>query len=156
MAMNAIEGKGYFALDTNTLPWEQRSKAHLPAPIFRKILHTDPETGVFFQIVKYPAGVINPSHTHPCAHAIYVLEGTLVTHRGRYGPGTFVWFPEGEVMEHALTKSLRIRNEAIKSLCASVRRFRYATIKEECKRDYPHALQALWKALDRVDDLIQN
>ena len=63
---------------------------------------------------------------------------------------------EGEVMEHALTKSLRIRNEAIKSLCASVRRFRYATIKEECKRDYPHALQALWKALDRVDDLIQN
>jgi hypothetical protein len=63
---------------------------------------------------------------------------------------------EGEVLEHALTKSFRIRNEAIKSLCSSVRRFRDATIKEQCKSDYPHALQALWKALDRAEDLIQN
>jgi hypothetical protein len=44
----------------------------------------------------------------------------------------------------------------IKSLCSSVRRFRDATIKEECKSDYPHALHALWKALDRAEDLIQN
>jgi hypothetical protein len=63
---------------------------------------------------------------------------------------------EGEVLEHALTKSFRIRNEAIKSLCSSVRRFRDATIKEECKADYPHALQALWKALDRAEDLIRD
>jgi hypothetical protein len=63
---------------------------------------------------------------------------------------------EGEILEHALTKSFRIRNEAIKSLCSSVRRFRDATIKEECKSDYPHALQALWKALDRAEDLIGN
>jgi hypothetical protein len=63
---------------------------------------------------------------------------------------------EGEALEQALTKSFRIRNEAIKSLCSSVRRFRDATIKEECKGDYPHALQALWKALDRAEDLIQS
>jgi hypothetical protein len=63
---------------------------------------------------------------------------------------------EGEILENVLTKSFRIRNEAIKSLCSSVRRFRDATIKEECKSDYPHALQALWKALDRAEDLIGN
>jgi hypothetical protein len=63
---------------------------------------------------------------------------------------------EGEILEHALAKSLRIRNEAIKSLCSSVRRFRDATVKEECKGDYPHALQTLWKALDRAEDVIQN
>jgi hypothetical protein len=63
---------------------------------------------------------------------------------------------EGEILGHALSKSLRIRNEAIKSLCSSVRRFRDATIKEECKGDYPHALQAMWKALDRAEDLIQS
>jgi hypothetical protein len=63
---------------------------------------------------------------------------------------------EGEALEHALTKSLRIRNEAIKSLCSSVRRFRDATVKPECKSDYPQALQALWKALDRAEDLIQS
>jgi len=95
-----VDGTTYFALDSNALPWEQRTNPHLPAPIFRKVLHTDAETGVFFQLVRYPRGVINPSHTHPCSHAIYVLEGTLVTHRGSYGPGAFVWFPEGEVMSH--------------------------------------------------------
>jgi hypothetical protein len=62
---------------------------------------------------------------------------------------------EGEILEHALAKSLRLRNEAIKSLCSSVRRFRDTTVKPECKSDYPHALQALWKALDRAEDLIQ-
>ena len=35
---------------------------------------------------------------------------------------------EGETLEHALPKSFRIRNEATKSLCSSVRRFRGATI----------------------------
>src|ERR1700731_2338234 len=63
---------------------------------------------------------------------------------------------EGEVLEHALTKSLHFRNEAIKSLYSSVRRFRDATIQKECKSDYPRALQALWKALDRAEDLIQS
>jgi hypothetical protein len=63
---------------------------------------------------------------------------------------------EGEILEHSLTKTVRVRNDAIKSLCTSVRRFRDATIKEECQRDYLHALQALWKALDRAEDLIQN
>jgi hypothetical protein len=63
---------------------------------------------------------------------------------------------EGEALERGLTKSFRIRNEAIKSLCSSVRRFRDATIRQECKSDYPHALQALWKALERAEDLIQS
>jgi hypothetical protein len=35
-------------------------------------------------------------------------------------------------------------------------RLRAWSIKEECKGDYPHALRALWKALDRAEDLIQN
>jgi hypothetical protein len=64
--------------------------------------------------------------------------------------------PREKTLEHALPKSLRIRNEATKSLCSSVRRFRDATIKAECKSDYPHALQALWKALVRAEDLIQS
>lgn len=97
------DSPGFFALDTSTLPWERRENPHLPAPIFRKVMHTDSETGVFFQLVRYPKGVVNPDHTHPCAHAMYVLDGTLLTHKGRFGPGSFVWFPEGEVMHHGAT-----------------------------------------------------
>jgi hypothetical protein len=42
---------------------------------------------------------------------------------------------EGEALERALTNSFDLRNDAMKSLCSSVRRFQDATIKEECKRD---------------------
>ncbi|MFM9961118.1 MAG: cupin domain-containing protein [Planctomycetaceae bacterium] len=60
----------------------------------------DSQRAAEIRLVKYPAGIINPLHTHPCGHGMYVLEGTPVTHNGSFGPGTFVWFPEGEVMEH--------------------------------------------------------
>ncbi len=90
----------YFAIDSNAMPWEERFNEHIGRALFRKELFSDPETGMMVRLVRYPAGVINPDHTHPCGHGMYVLEGTLVTHQGRYGPGSFVWFPEGETMRH--------------------------------------------------------
>jgi quercetin dioxygenase-like cupin family protein len=93
----------FFAIDTADQAWEERYNEKLGAVILRKDLHTDPETGAEIRLVRYPAGVVNPHHTHPCGHGLYVLEGRLVTHKGTFGPGTFVWFPEGEVMEHGAT-----------------------------------------------------
>ena len=93
----------FVALDTAALPWESRYNEHLGKMLYRKNLVTDPDTGMEVRIVKYPAGVINAMHTHPCAHGMYVIEGTLVTNRGSFGAGHFVWFAEGEVMEHGAT-----------------------------------------------------
>ncbi len=90
----------FLAIDTTKLPWEERFSEQIGKAIFRKELFSDPDTGMMVRLVKYPAGVINPTHTHPCGHGMYVLEGMLVTHKGRHGPGSFVWFPEGETMEH--------------------------------------------------------
>jgi quercetin dioxygenase-like cupin family protein len=58
------------------------------------------DTGEVAMLVRYPAGQKQPPHTHSYGHGIYVLQGKLVTHRGTYGPGTFVWFPPNEVIEH--------------------------------------------------------
>lgn len=91
------------AIDIQALPWEARFNAALGRTIYRKDLVQDPETGMEVRVVRYPAGVMNVWHTHPCAHGMYVLEGTLVTHAGNYGAGTFLWFPEGLVMEHGAT-----------------------------------------------------
>lgn len=88
------------AIDTGALPWEERFNEKIGRALYRKNLLQDPDTGMEVRLVRYPAGVVNPLHTHPCAHGMYVLEGTLVTHQGRYGPGAFLWFPEGMVMEH--------------------------------------------------------
>jgi quercetin dioxygenase-like cupin family protein len=90
----------FVTADTGAMPWEERPNERIGRALYRKNLFEDPETGVAIKLVRYPAGVLNPSHTHPCGHGMYVLEGQLVTHRGVYGPGSFVWFPEGEVMEH--------------------------------------------------------
>ncbi|MBM3812147.1 MAG: DUF4437 domain-containing protein [Acidimicrobiia bacterium] len=90
-------------VDANSLPWEERFNEHLGRTLYRKNLITDPDTGMEVRLVRYPAGVINKLHTHPCAHGMYVLEGTLVTNQGNFGPGSFVWFPEGMQMEHGAT-----------------------------------------------------
>jgi quercetin dioxygenase-like cupin family protein len=90
-------------IDTNVVPWEERFNEKLGVSLYRKNLLEDPDTGIEIRLVRYPAGVVNPLHTHPCGHGMYVLEGVLVTHEGRFGPGSFVWFDEGETMEHGAT-----------------------------------------------------
>ncbi len=90
----------YYSIDTQEMPWEERFNDKIGRALFRKELYEDPQSGMLIRLVKYPAGIINPGHTHPCGHGMYVLEGTLVTHAGSYPPGSFVWFPEGETMEH--------------------------------------------------------
>ena len=73
------------AIDANSLPWEERFNEKIGRALYRKNLFTDAETGMEIRLVRYPAGIVNPRHTHPCAHGMYVLEGTLVTHEGRFG-----------------------------------------------------------------------
>jgi quercetin dioxygenase-like cupin family protein len=87
-------------VESGSLPWEERFNEKLGVSLYRKNLITDPGTGMEIRLVRYPAGIVNPLHTHPCAHGMYVLEGTLATNAGEFGPGTFVWFSEGETMEH--------------------------------------------------------
>ena len=55
-------------------------------------------------LMRYDAGFINPWHTHQCAHGMFVLSGTLRTNEGDFGPGSFVWFPEGMTMYHGATE----------------------------------------------------
>ncbi len=40
----------------------------------------------------------------PALSGVYVLEGTLKTHQGQYSAGSFVWFPEGGIMEDGATQ----------------------------------------------------
>ena len=98
-----MEGQAVIAIDTTTMPWEERYQEFLGKSNFRKQLLQDPDTGMEIKLLRYPAGFITTWHTHHCAHGMYVLEGTLVTHAGTFGPGGFVWFPEGMLMEHGAT-----------------------------------------------------
>lgn len=96
------------AIDVSSLPWEERWNEHLGKMLYRKNLIEDSETGAEIRIVRYPAGVINTRHVHTCAHGMYVVEGTLMTNIGVFGPGHFVWFPAGMEMEHGATAEVDV------------------------------------------------
>lgn len=87
-------------LDTSTMPWETRFNPRVGSASYRKLMLQDPETGVYFHLRHYPRGFRTPLHTHPCAHGMLVLQGTLQTSFGTYKPHDFVWSPEGIREEH--------------------------------------------------------
>ena len=58
----------FYAIDTAALPWDERFNPKLGRANFREVLHTGPETGAEIRLERDPAGLINPAHTHPCAH----------------------------------------------------------------------------------------
>lgn len=87
-------------VDTTTARYTPRPMPGLGEGLEVLPLVTDPDTGMQVMKAVYRAGFVNRWHTHPCAHGIYVLDGTLVTHRGSHPAGSFVWFPEGGTMEH--------------------------------------------------------
>lgn len=92
-------GTSFRAVDPSTLTWKPNSRQDL-VKYFMKPLSHDHHTGGITMLVRYPAGQINPAHAHPVGHGMYVLQGTLVTNRGTFGPGTYEWFPPDEVVWH--------------------------------------------------------
>lgn len=98
-----MERGEYTVVDGTAMAWTEATVEHTGGKFQVKRLFKDPDTGMGITLLHYPAGFTNPLHTHQCGHGMYILEGTLKTHRGTYGPGSFVWFPEGEEMEHGGT-----------------------------------------------------
>jgi quercetin dioxygenase-like cupin family protein len=86
-------------VNTNEMSWVEGGKGD-PAKYFMKFLYKDVNNGQVAMLVRYPAGQIMPAHLHSHGHGMYVLSGHLVTDRGTYGPGTFVWSPANEVISH--------------------------------------------------------
>lgn len=87
-------------IDSHRMPWQELPIPELDASILMKPLFLDNTSGMSISKCCYKAGFMNKSHTHHCAHGMYVLDGILVTSKGSFGPGNFIWFPEGEVMFH--------------------------------------------------------
>lgn len=90
-------------VDSTTMPWGELYIEQLKVGVPLKAFISDPDTGMSVQMIRYDAGFTNPWHRHNCAHGIYVLDGVLATHAGEFGPGCFVWFPEGMLMQHGAT-----------------------------------------------------
>jgi quercetin dioxygenase-like cupin family protein len=82
-------------VDTNRAAFGPVQLPHLEGLELLPLI-ADPDTGMEVFKAIYKAGSMNRWHTHPCAHGIYVLEGTLVTHQGSHPPGSL----PGSLSEH--------------------------------------------------------
>lgn len=74
-----------------------------PEGFLDKEMIKDAETGMVVNMTRYPKNYWKPKHVHSCAHGMYVIEGKLKTDDGVYGPGSFLWTPEGHVGGHGTT-----------------------------------------------------
>jgi len=91
----------YKVAHTLTMPWV---RGHEESVVYdMKFLFNDPGTHEATMLLRYPAGQVNGEHIHTYGHGMYVLQGKLLTHRGTYLPGDFVWFPPNEVVSHGAT-----------------------------------------------------
>ncbi|MDR1069210.1 MAG: cupin domain-containing protein [Gracilibacteraceae bacterium] len=97
--------KVFVRVNVDEMAWEEAPNAKVGRSMFKKELVKDDDTGMMVRVTKYPAGFTNPKHDHPHAHGMYVLKGTLRTSQGDFKPGSFIWFPEGEVMWHGATEN---------------------------------------------------
>ena len=88
------------AVSTSELAWNPNQGHRDLVTYFMKPLFADDHTGEITMLVRYPAGQVNPLHTHPVGHGMYVLQGKLVTNRGSFGPGTYVWCPPDQPVSH--------------------------------------------------------
>ena len=95
----SIRARQFRSVDPAMVGWRE-----VPLPskqnLYTKTLLADAQTATGVDILRYPAGVVTPVHTHPHGHGMYILQGKLVTNHGTFGPGMFVWFPEGEAIFH--------------------------------------------------------
>jgi quercetin dioxygenase-like cupin family protein len=98
------EVKAIQSWNVNEMPWGELPIEQLNVAVPIKQFLSDPDTGMSVQVIKYTAGFTNIWHRHNCSHGMYVLDGILKTHAGEFGPGSFVWFPQGMLMEHGATE----------------------------------------------------
>ena len=56
-----------------------------------KVFDEDREAGRIDMLVKFPAGYVEPEHTHDSSHSICVLEGLQIVGGEHMRPGDYVW-----------------------------------------------------------------
>lgn len=95
--------------DAPTAMWHEKYNERCQMSDYVKPLYHDDETGMRVEMVLYPAGYVTKKHVHNCGHGMFVLEGIFKTSEGIFGPGSFVWFPEGIVSWHGATKEQACR-----------------------------------------------
>ena len=82
--------------DGNTMPWLDGSESFtLPEGVQYKILSENPATGRRDLLARFPAGYVEPRHTHEGAHHDVLVSGRWIIEGQEVGPGGYIYGPAG-------------------------------------------------------------
>lgn len=90
-------------IDVNCMPWFYRTTSTDGKFFGKKAILTEEEAGIQINYMNYPAGFTTYNHRHTAGHCFFVFSGQLQSGDNLYGPGTFIWYPEGYVTGHGAT-----------------------------------------------------
>ncbi len=113
-------------IDCRRMDWKYRPTSTTGKLFGQKVLIEDPDMEVSIVRNHYPAGFTTITHTHPCGHGLYILEGQMQVNGKIYGKDTLIWFPEGCVAEHGA-----LEHESADALLISNKKFDIHYLKDE-------------------------
>lgn len=90
-------------VNAEEIPWEEDPYLELPEGVKTFTLNTNDEEGRADMFVRFPAGYVEPEHTHPSAHAVLILDGTMTVHGHTLTPGDYIYgqkAPHGPMEYH--------------------------------------------------------
>lgn len=87
-------------IDVKGMPWFYRATSTDGKIFGKKGLVLDDETGIQINYMNYPAGFTTYNHKHTAGHCFFVFSGQLQSGGNYYGPGTFIWYPQGCITDH--------------------------------------------------------
>lgn len=85
-----------WTIDAASIEWEDINIQRLPAGIEQTILYRDDATGRIDKIIKFPAGYVEPEHTHEAEHATMILDGRMLLHGHELTSGDYLFGPGGK------------------------------------------------------------
>jgi len=87
----------FIAMYTDPVPWEPSDGVQGLAPGLEvKVLRRfEEDDDAFDALVRYPAGHVEPRHSHDGEHIMMIVEGTLLVDGRELGPSDYVYGPRG-------------------------------------------------------------
>jgi len=89
--------KKMILVDTNEAEWQPVEIPNLPSGALMKLLDLNEETGSLTALVKFPAGFVEPRHSHSVGHVVYVIENELGSGNSAYTEGTYWYAPANDI-----------------------------------------------------------
>ncbi len=92
-----MTNKKMILVDTKEVEWQPVEIPNLPSGALMKLLDLNEETGSLTALVKFPAGFVEPRHSHTVGHAVYVIENELGSGNSAYTEGTYWYAPANDI-----------------------------------------------------------